>query len=82
MITITFTEEQAAAIVETWNALANEANQLTPDEAYLLVTDKFEHNIEEFGEHTVEVRGTKSASGRPELFTISIDEVTVEQVCI
>lgn len=79
MIAITFTPAQSAAIVAKWNDLANEANQLGADQAYLVVGDGFDEDIEAHGEHMVELRGTKSASGNPVTFTILESDATIEE---
>lgn len=80
MFSITFTADQAAAIAAKWNQYANEANQITADQAHLVPEDSFEADIEDTGEHMVEVGAFKSATGRPITFTISANDVTIEEV--
>ena len=80
MISITFTAEQDAAIVAKWNEHAAESHQLSKGEAYLVVGDSIESDIEEAGSHTVEVRGLQSKNGNPVTFEIFEKDVTVEEI--
>ncbi|PIE10319.1 MAG: hypothetical protein CSA72_07280 [Rhodobacterales bacterium] len=79
MMTITYTAEQAAAIVAKWNDLANAESQLDAAQAHLVISgDNFDDEIESQGYATIEVPARQSKSGNPATFIIDENELTIE----
>lgn len=78
-IVITYDAAQAENLVSKWNELANEANQLTADQAHLLFGDNAEDEMEQNGSCMVEVGRFKSRTGNPATFTIDARDVTLER---
>ena len=77
---ITITHSQAVNLVDEWNALANSNNQLTYDEAHLVMAgDNFDDELIDDGVATVELRPSQSASGNPETFNVWASDVCIEE---
>jgi len=77
---ISITHSQAVNLVDEWNALANSNNQLTYDEAHLIMSgDNFDDELIDDGVATVEVGRFQSASGNPETFNVWASDVCIEE---
>lgn len=74
----TLTSEQAAAIVAKWNELANEANQLTAEQAHLVFHDNSDEEMAVDGCTQIEVSAARSRTGKPASFYITEEEITAE----
>ena len=79
-MTFTYTPEQAAAIAARWNDLANDRNQISASDVHHIFGDNADHDIETHGATLVEVHSFHSATGVPETFYVTSDEVTVEYI--
>lgn len=73
---ITYTPAQAQYIVNEWNALANDDNQLTAEQAYLVLHDNSDYEMTVDGVTFIEVGPFASRSGNPETFYILAEDVT------
>jgi len=73
---ITITRSQAKNLVNKWNDLANDRNQLTIDQAHLIMANpSFDEELIKDGVTSVELRGLKTVTGNPATFTVWLDDV-------
>lgn len=77
MIQVHYNKDQAQALVDRWNELANEKYQLTHDKAHLLFTENSDSEMEQNGYISIEVGSKASKTGRPVTFDIYRSDVEI-----
>ena len=78
MTIFTTTRPQAEALAARWNVLATDDAQIDADQAHLLFGDNADADLEDHGQHLVEVRASQSRTGAPQTFYITEIDVTRE----
>ena len=79
-MTFTYTPEQASAIAARWNDLANARNQINASDVHHVFGDNADSDMAADGATLIEVHPFHSATGAPETFYVTSDEVTLETV--
>lgn len=79
-MTFTYTPEQADKIAARWNDLANDRNQIGASDVHNIFGDNADDEVATRGETLVEVRASHSATGVPETFYVTSDDVALETI--
>ncbi len=77
-MTFTYTPEQAATIAARWNALADYNSQVSTSDVHHIFGDNADEDLATHGVTLIEVRASHSATGAPETFYVTLDDVTAE----
>jgi hypothetical protein len=76
MTTFSTNPAQAAALASRWNERANDRAQIEDAQAHLLFGDNADADLEDGGQHMVEVPASQSKTGNPITFYITDADVT------